>query len=134
MEFAQCTSRLLCAGKLSPREARRITNPTRTVPKQQKTALQLETRVGNSRRSLVAVNARASGGAAEAETSTAVVTEKPESGRFRVSQGYPTPFGATARDGGVNFAIYSGNAVSAVLCLISLSDLQDVSFIRFLRL
>ncbi|XP_059453275.1 isoamylase 1, chloroplastic [Corylus avellana] len=125
MEFAQCTSRLLCAGKLSPREARRITNPTRTVPKQQKTALKLETRVGNSRRSLVGVNARASGGAAEAETSTAVVTEKPESGRFRVSQGYPTPFGATARDGGVNFAIYSGNAVSAVLCLISLSDLQD---------
>ncbi|KAE8125963.1 hypothetical protein FH972_020723 [Carpinus fangiana] len=125
MEFAQCTSRLLCAGKLSPRGARRLTNPTRTVPKQQKTALKLETRVGNSRRSLVAVNARASDGAAEAETSTAVVTEKPESGRFQVSQGYPTPFGATARDGGVNFAIYSGNAVSAVLCLISLSDLLD---------
>lgn len=134
MELAQCTSRLICAGKLSPREARRLTNPKRTVPKQKKTALKLETRVGDSRGSLVAVNARASGGAAEADASTAVVTEKPELGRFQVSRGYPTPFGATARDGGVNFAIYSGNAVSAVLCLISLSDLQEVSFIRFLRL
>jgi hypothetical protein len=134
MELAQCTSRLLCAAKLSHREARRLTNPKRTVSKQKKTALELEARVGSSRRTLVAVNARASGGAAESDTSTAVVTGKPESGRFQVSQGYPMPFGATARDGGVNFAIYSANAVSAVLCLISLSDLQDVSFIRFLRL
>ncbi|XP_062158376.1 isoamylase 1, chloroplastic isoform X2 [Alnus glutinosa] len=125
MELAQCTSRLLCAAKLSHREARRLTNPKRTVSKQKKTALELEARVGSSRRTLVAVNAKASGGAAESDTSTAVVTGKPESWRFQVSQGYPMPFGATARDGGVNFAIYSANAVSAVLCLISLSDLQD---------
>ncbi|XP_015955251.1 isoamylase 1, chloroplastic [Arachis duranensis] len=58
------------------------------------------------------------------ETDTAVV-EKPQLGsRFQVSRGYPAPLGATPQDGGVNFAIYSLNAVSATLCLISLSDLQ----------
>ncbi|OIV93609.1 hypothetical protein TanjilG_04841 [Lupinus angustifolius] len=44
---------------------------------------------------------------------------------FQVSRGYPSPFGATLRDGGVNFAIYSLNALSATLCLITLSDFQD---------
>ncbi|KAJ0030474.1 hypothetical protein Pint_13943 [Pistacia integerrima] len=59
----------------------------------------------------------------EAELETAVI-EKPKR-RFKVSQGNPTPFGATARDGGVNFCIFSSNAVSATLCLITLSDLQE---------
>lgn len=59
---------------------------------------------------------------AELET---VVIEKPQSQRFQVSKGYPTPFGATLRDGGVNFSIFSSNAVSASLCLITLSDLQE---------
>lgn len=54
----------------------------------------------------------------EAELETAVI-EKPKR-RFKVSQGDPTPFGATARDGGVNFCIFSCNAVSATLCLITL--------------
>ncbi|KAL9445189.1 hypothetical protein AB3S75_018223 [Citrus x aurantiifolia] len=59
-----------------------------------------------------------------AESETAVI-EKPQSQRFQVSKGYPTPFGATLRDGGVNFSIFSSNAVSATLCLITLSDLQE---------
>ncbi|KAH9653636.1 isoamylase 1 [Citrus sinensis] len=59
-----------------------------------------------------------------AELETAVI-EKPPSQRFQVSKGYPTPFGATLRDGGVNFSIFSSNAVSASLCLITLSDLQE---------
>ncbi|KAI9181795.1 hypothetical protein LWI28_018671 [Acer negundo] len=42
----------------------------------------------------------------------------------------PTPFGATARDGGVNFSIYSSNAVSATLCLITLSDLHQAVISR----
>lgn len=62
----------------------------------------------------------------ETRTETLIV-EKPQLGRFQVSRGYPTPFGATVRDGGVNFSIYSGNAISATLCLITLSDLWDVS-------
>ncbi|KAK6944677.1 Glycoside hydrolase, family 13, N-terminal [Dillenia turbinata] len=50
--------------------------------------------------------------------------EKPKRRRFQAFQGYPTPFGATPSDGGVNFAIFSGNAISATLCLITLSDLE----------
>lgn len=65
-----------------------------------------------------------------AEMETAVI-EKPQSQRFQVSKGHPTPFGATLRDGGVNFSIYSSNAVSATLCLITLSDLQEVNFLVF---
>ncbi|XWS52299.1 hypothetical protein CRYUN_Cryun11dG0056100 [Craigia yunnanensis] len=71
---------------------------------------------------MVAIKARVEG-AADAETA---VVEKPKLiKRFQVSEGYPAPFGATLRDGGVNFAIYSANAVSATLCLITLSDLQQ---------
>ena len=71
------------------------------------------------------------GGGAEVSTAVAV-KEKPKSERFEVYRGSPTPFGATARDGGVNFAIFSANAVSATLCFISLSDLHDVSGFAFL--
>ncbi|KAG5566757.1 hypothetical protein RHGRI_002333 [Rhododendron griersonianum] len=61
------------------------------------------------------------------EVDTAVVLDKPtlRPPRFQVFDGSPAPFGATARDGGVNFAIFSMNAVSATLCLTTLSDLQD---------
>ncbi|XP_061991707.1 isoamylase 1, chloroplastic [Rosa rugosa] len=53
------------------------------------------------------------------------VAERPKLRRFQVSEGHPTPFGATPRDGGVNFAVYAGNAVSATLCLITLADLEQ---------
>ncbi|XP_057995639.1 isoamylase 1, chloroplastic isoform X2 [Hevea brasiliensis] len=66
--------------------------------------------------------ARRDGGA---EVETAVVVDKPKLGKFQVTEGYPAPFGATASDGGVNFAVYSANAVSASLCLISLDDLLE---------
>lgn len=62
------------------------------------------------------------------------VAEKPKVWRFQVFAGFPAPFGATVRDGGVNFAIYSANAVSASLCLVSLSDLQKVSLLCVLLL
>ncbi|KAL2342619.1 hypothetical protein Fmac_003904 [Flemingia macrophylla] len=59
------------------------------------------------------------------ETDTAVV-EKPQSETlFQVSRGHASPFGATVRDGGVNFAIYSLNAHSATLCFFTLSDFQN---------
>ncbi|KAK9985391.1 hypothetical protein SO802_030342 [Lithocarpus litseifolius] len=51
--------------------------------------------------------------------------EKLKLERFEVYRGSPTPFGATAHDSSVNFAIFSTNAVSTTLCLISLSDLHD---------
>ncbi|KAM2938381.1 hypothetical protein FF1_038175 [Malus domestica] len=38
------------------------------------------------------------------------VVDKPKLQPFQVSQGHPSPLGATARDGGINFAFYSGNA------------------------
>ncbi|GER41762.1 glycogen debranching enzyme [Striga asiatica] len=58
---------------------------------------------------------------------TTVVVEKPlvKPRRFEILSGLPAPFGATARDGGVNFAVFSSNASSATLCLISLSDLPE---------
>lgn len=55
---------------------------------------------------------------------TAVV-ERPKLRRFQVSEGHPSPFGATPRDGGVNFAVYAGNAVSATLCLMTVADLEE---------
>jgi isoamylase len=60
---------------------------------------------------------------------TAVVVveeEEPKLKKIQVFEGHPAPFGATVRDGGVNFAIFSADAVSATLCLISLSDLPEV--------
>ncbi|KAI3868383.1 hypothetical protein MKW92_027144 [Papaver armeniacum] len=53
--------------------------------------------------------------------------EKPNklSSNFEVFSGSPMPYGATVKSGGVNFAVYSGGAVSVTLCLISLSDLQE---------
>lgn len=57
---------------------------------------------------------------------TAVV-ERPKLRRFQVSEGHPSPFGATPRDGGVNFAVYAGNAVSATLCLMTVADLEEVN-------
>eukprot|EP00257_Ricinus_communis_P027583 XP_025014997.1 isoamylase 1, chloroplastic [Ricinus communis] len=59
------------------------------------------------------------------EVETAVVVDKPKFRRYQVSEGHPAPFGATIADGGVNFAIYSSDAVSASLCLISLDDLTQ---------
>ncbi|GJY41447.1 isoamylase 1, chloroplastic [Tanacetum coccineum] len=63
------------------------------------------------------------------DVDTAVVekdtTEELKRRRFEVLDGYPTPFGATVRDNGVNFAIFSRNAVSARLCLMTLDDLPQ---------
>ena len=124
---AQFASRLLsCTPKLlnNPLEtSRRLALSTTTTP------LRNQKRSGPPR--LKIVNARReSGGGAEVETAVAV-KEKPKSERFEVYRGSPTPFGATAHDGGVNFAIFSANAVSATLCLISLSDLHDVGEFAF---
>lgn len=62
----------------------------------------------------------------DAETSVVVEKPPPKLRRFEVFSGHPMPFGATLRDGGVNFAISSSNATSATLCLINLSDLSEV--------
>ncbi|KAL4614264.1 hypothetical protein ACB092_07G041700 [Castanea dentata] len=123
---AQSASRLLSfTPKLlnNPLETpRRLVLSTTTT-----TTLRNQKRSGPGPPRLKIVNARReSGGGGGAEVDTAVaVKEKPKSERFEVYRGSPTPFGATARDGGVNFAIFSANAVSATLCLISLSDLHD---------
>eukprot|EP00252_Welwitschia_mirabilis_P001050 TRINITY_DN11018_c0_g1_i1.p1 TRINITY_DN11018_c0_g1~~TRINITY_DN11018_c0_g1_i1.p1 ORF type:complete len:788 (-),score=129.70 TRINITY_DN11018_c0_g1_i1:67-2430(-) len=41
-----------------------------------------------------------------------------------VTRGSPFPFGATATETGVNFAVHSSGAMSVTLCLFTLSDLQ----------
>ena len=125
---AQFASRLLsCTPKLlnNPLEtSRRLAISTTTTLRNQK-------RSGPGPPQLKIVNAtRESGDGAEVDTAVAV-KEKPKSERFEVYRGSPTPFGATARDGGVNFAIFSANAVSATLCFISLSDLHEVSEFAF---
>ncbi|CAN6587112.1 unnamed protein product [Malus baccata var. baccata] len=76
---------------------------------------------GNHARALVA---KASNGGVGTEVAENTVVDRPKLQPFQVSQGHPSPLGATARDGGVNFAVYSGNAVSVTLCLITLSDLE----------
>lgn len=74
--------------------------------------------------------ARAASGEGEAKTAV-VVEEEARVGeskkKFEVFLGEPLPLGSTARDGGVNFAVYSSNAVTACLCLFSPSDLSKVS-------
>ncbi|KAF6141770.1 hypothetical protein GIB67_027948 [Kingdonia uniflora] len=66
------------------------------------------------------------GGEGGAEGVETAVVEKPKlRKRVEVFAGSPTPFGSTAVDGGVNFAIYSSGAVLATLCLFSVSDLQE---------
>ncbi|KAF3952632.1 hypothetical protein CMV_021833 [Castanea mollissima] len=88
------------------------------------TTLRNQKRSGPGPPRLKIVNARRERGGGGAEVDTAVaMKEKPKLERFEVYRGSPTPFGATARDGGVNFAIFSANAVSATLCLISLSPI-----------
>ncbi|XP_031373341.1 isoamylase 1, chloroplastic isoform X2 [Punica granatum] len=84
----------------------------------------VSTRSGELRRMERAVLARARSDGGGAQPETAVV-DKPKLSRFEVSQGLPVPFGATPVDGGVNFAVFSSNAVSATLCLLSLSDLRE---------
>ena len=74
------------------------------------------------------MNARRESGGGEAEVNTVVaVKEKPKSEWFEVYRGSPTPFGATARDGGVNFAIFS-----TTLC--DLHEVSEFAFFSFLFL
>lgn len=124
MDLTRCISGFQCTPKL-------IIPPSfhqQTTPKPNFTTVSTNNATVSTSR-MVAVKARGGGGggggAAEAETA---VVEKPKpTKRFEVSEGHPAPFGATLRDGGVNFAIYSTNAVSATLCLFTLSDLQQVT-------
>ena len=134
---AQCTSCLLsCTPKL-------LNNPLKTS---RRLAFSTTTTLRNQKRSglgpprLKIVNARREsgggvGGGAEIDTAV-VVKEKPKSERFEVYRDSPTLFGASARDSGVNFAIFSTNAVSTTLCLISLSLIYTtwVNLLSFLFL
>ena len=70
------------------------------------------------------------GGGAEVDIAV-LMKEKPKSEWFEVYRGSSTPFGATAHNGGVNFAIFSANVISTTLCLISLSNLHDMSEFAF---
>ncbi|KAL5543429.1 hypothetical protein UlMin_007213 [Ulmus minor] len=76
----------------------------------------------HTNRSMLVVKARRRKADTEAPT---VVVDTEESRRFQVLSGSPAPLGATPGDGGVNFAVYSGNAVYATLCFISFSDLKE---------
>ncbi|KAK9268765.1 hypothetical protein L1049_000527 [Liquidambar formosana] len=123
MEITQCSSCFLYAPKLTFHKLQWWNLKSR-VQKQKRNAMRCDM-IGidsrnNSRMETLVVNAR--DGGAELET---VVVEKPVLRKFEVFQGFPMPFGATARDGGVNFAVHSRNAVSVTLCLFSLSDLQE---------
>ncbi|GLJ10540.1 hypothetical protein SUGI_0130070 [Cryptomeria japonica] len=52
------------------------------------------------------------------------VAVKEEGFSVKVLKGSPLPFGTTARDGGVNFAVHSSRATSVTICLFTLSDLH----------
>ncbi|OVA19269.1 Glycoside hydrolase [Macleaya cordata] len=76
----------------------------------------------------------ASDGVGGREVAETAVVEKPRLKSFEVFGGSPMPFGATAQNGGVNFAVFSGGAISVTLCLISLSDLQENKVTEEIRL
>ena len=128
---AQCASRLL---SFTPKL---LNNPLETS---QRLVLSTTTTLRNQKRSgpprLKIMNPRREsgggvvGGGAEVGTAMAV-KEKLKSEWFKVYRGSSMPFGATAHDGDVNFAIFFANAVSTTLCLISLSDLDDMSEFTF---
>lgn len=71
------------------------------------------------------MGARMDGAGFETEKGAAAgVIVKDEGLSFKVLKGSPLPFGSTARDGGVNFAVHSTQATSVTICLFTLSDLQ----------
>ncbi|WOL19778.1 hypothetical protein Cni_G28580 [Canna indica] len=75
---------------------------------------------GDSRRLESLVGNATARRAAEVDT---VVIESPGVSSLEVLAGSPAPLGATACDGGVNFAIYSSKATAAALCLFTIADL-----------
>ncbi|KAK7318009.1 hypothetical protein RJT34_02706 [Clitoria ternatea] len=77
---------------------------------------------------------RATGNQGASQTDTAVVDRPQLEGPFHVSRGFPSPFGATLRDGGVNFAIFSHNSLSATLCLFTPSDFRNDRVTEFIPL
>lgn len=125
---ASTSSLLYYAPKLHSRRAswRFHFNGSKLLDQTHKPAL--NRRMNPNSQSLV-VKAR-DGGGAELD-SAALAVDTPKLRGFQVLKGNPTPFGATAREGGVNFAVYSGNAVSATLCLFTLSDLEAVRIFFF---
>lgn len=65
----------------------------------------------------------------EEEEEEAVLEERYAlGGACRVLAGMSAPLGATALDGGVNFAVYSAGATAASLCFFTPGDLEAVSF------
>ncbi|KAF3338876.1 isoamylase 1 [Carex littledalei] len=58
------------------------------------------------------------------EKSDASPLPSSDSGAFEVLDGMPHPLGATACDGGVNFALYSSSASAVSLCLFTLDHLK----------
>lgn len=71
------------------------------------------------------VGARMEGAGVETEKGAAAgVIVKDEGLSFKVLKGSPLPFGSTARNGGVNFAVHSTQATSVTICLFTLSDLE----------
>lgn len=138
MELAQSSSFLGYNGKCSPWQGQWRNLPThsnfvqrqRAVCKKRRNTLKMRVIEKDSenftRMKSLVVNA--SDGGAEVEIA---VVEKPRLRLFQVYAGSPVPFGATAQDGGVNFAVYSSGAVSATICLISLSDLQEVKLVIY---
>ena len=109
-------------------EFRRRSSKHNVIPIRRRSDIHLDLDVDWIHSRINVSETRASSRRAEVRTSVTVAEEVEisNSNRFEVFEGTPTPFGATARDGGINFAIYSGNAVSATLCLINLFDLQKV--------
>ncbi|KNA19476.1 hypothetical protein SOVF_061290 [Spinacia oleracea] len=122
MELAHCTlfslssSPKLC---INPQKIIRSLNINHISP--HSTSISTGSLLNSRTPRLLMANARET----SAEIETSVTERQAQTTRFEIFPGNPMPFGAVARDGGVNFAIYSGNSVSATLCLITLSHLQQ---------
>uniref|UniRef100_A0A0C9QWI2 TSA: Wollemia nobilis Ref_Wollemi_Transcript_4182_3024 transcribed RNA sequence n=1 Tax=Wollemia nobilis TaxID=56998 RepID=A0A0C9QWI2_9CONI len=67
---------------------------------------------------------RMQGASRSVKTDSGSVAVKEEGLSAKILKGSPLPFGATAGDGGVNFAVHSSKATSVKICIFTLSDLQ----------
>lgn len=118
----------LCDSKLRFLECRRRNSKQNVVRGRRRSDIRFDLDVNwiHSRMNASVTRARNRGAEVGTKVTMAEEVEVSNLNRFEVFDGTPTPFGATTREGGINFAIYSANAVSATLCLINLFDLQEV--------
>lgn len=118
MELARAISTLVHRSDLG-----NLRIPPRIHSKRERSARTVKIPRNSAR--LEAIAANAGGRRAAPAVTESAVADRVWRHDWKVLAGKPAPFGATVCDGGVNFAIYSSNASSAILCFFTLADLKE---------